>query len=375
MSERRKNTVVRLEDFVKRRRSASPSSPPSEELHAQLRQIEKEIAEGMARLRNAAAHATRGGEIAAVEAHFQQIAHRLRELERKASRSSRQGERLTSSLFRRVGEMISTRLHPAQGEDFEIDDFGLDADFRRSLEPFFSFLYERYWRVEASGISNIPIQGPAMFVANHSGLLPYDALLISLAVELEHPNPRPVRFLIEDIFSAAPFLGPFLTRIGMVRACQENGEMLLRRGHLIGVFPEGIKGISKRYRQRYRMQRFGRGGFIRLAIKTKVPIVPVAVVGLEEVHPIVARADLIGRPFGFPFTPITPTFPLLGPLGLLPLPSRCFIHFGEPIDLSTEGEGIIEDDIEINKRKEMVRARIQEMIYDGLKRRKSIWFG
>lgn len=257
----------------------------------------------------------------------------------------------------------------------EVDGFGLDPAFLARADNFLNFLYERYWRVETQGVDHIPHSGKALLVANHSGTLPFDALMISQAIRREHPAQRQARFLVEDVFMAAPFVAPFLTRLGMVRASRSNARRLLREGALTGVFPEGEKGISKLYKQRYQLQRFGRGGFVRLALQAQAPIIPVAVVGAEEILPMVGKSETVGKLFGLPYFPITPLLPLTGPLGLVPLPTKWFIWFGKPLEITRYGPEAAQDEILVNRLKEETRATIGGMIYDILKTRKSVWAG
>ena len=165
---------------------------------------------------------------------------------------------------------------------------------------------------------------PGLVVANHSGVLPWDGAMINLAIRHEHPARRECRMLALDMFALMPFLAPIVAKSGGVRANQENGERLLRRGELVAVFPEGVKGVGKPFKNRYRLARFGRGGFVRLALRTQAPIVPCAVVGAEEIHPLLANLSWLARPFGVPYLPVTPTFPALGPLGFVPLPSKWY---------------------------------------------------
>ena len=257
----------------------------------------------------------------------------------------------------------------------ETDAYGADARFGEALEPFFEFLYAMWWRVEATGTENVPARGAGLVVANHSGVLPYDGLMLQLAIKHEHPARRLCRMLALDMFALLPVLAPLLSKSGSVRASPENAERLLREGELLGVFPEGVKGIGKRYRERYKLARFGRGGFVRVALRTGTPIVPCAIVGAEEIHPVVGKADWLGRPFGLPYFPLTPTFPWLGPLGLLPLPTKWSIDFGEPIDLREHGPEGAEDPILVNRIAESVRETIQKMVDGRLARRRSVWFG
>jgi 1-acyl-sn-glycerol-3-phosphate acyltransferase len=257
----------------------------------------------------------------------------------------------------------------------ETDDFGADRRFAETLEPLLDFLYAVWWRVEATGIENVPATGPALVVANHSGVLPYDGLMIQLALRHEHPAKRVCRMLALDMFALLPVLAPVLAKSGSVRANPENAERLLRRGELLGVFPEGVKGVGKYFRERYRLARFGRGGFVRIALRTGAPIVPCAVVGAEEIHPVVGKADWVGRPFGLPYFPLTPTFPWLGPLGVVPLPTKWSIDFADPIDIRDHGPDAADDPILVNRISEEVRAAIQGMVDGRLARRRSVWFG
>jgi 1-acyl-sn-glycerol-3-phosphate acyltransferase len=199
--------------------------------------------------------------------------------------------------------------------------------------------------------------------------------MVKLAIRHHHPARRECRMLMLDMFALLPILAPALTKHGEIRAHADNAERVLANGGLVGVFPEGVKGVGKYFQDRYKLARFGRGGFIRVALRSGAPIVPCAVVGAEEIHPIVARADWIGRPLGFPYFPITPTFPWLGPLGLVPLPTKWTIDFADPV--STEGYGpeAAEDPILVNQLAEDVRATIQKMIDGRLARRRSVWFG
>jgi 1-acyl-sn-glycerol-3-phosphate acyltransferase len=257
-----------------------------------------------------------------------------------------------------------------------VDDYGRDPIYSARVEPVLDFLYSRYFRVETQGIDNVPAHGRALLVANHSGMLPYDGAILMHAVSKEHPARRELRPLVEDFVFHFPYLGVFINRIGGVRACPENAERLLRDDQLLAVFPEGIKGIGKLYKERYKLQRFGRGGFIKLALRTRTPIVPVAILGAEETHPLVSRVSWLANSLSLPFVPITPTFPFLGPLGLLPLPSKWILHFGTPIDLAADhGAEAAEDRVVVQRLAEMVRSRIQDMIDDALARRRSILFG
>jgi 1-acyl-sn-glycerol-3-phosphate acyltransferase len=257
-----------------------------------------------------------------------------------------------------------------------VDEFGRDPLYAARVDPLLEFLYERYFRVTAQGMDNVPDSGRALIVANHSGTLPYDGAMLMYACRRESPSHRDVRPLVEDFVFHFPYLGTFINRIGGVRACQENAERLLGQDQLVAVFPEGIKGIGKLYKERYRLQRFGRGGFIKLALRARAPIIPAAIVGAEEIHPMLAKVTWLAKSIGVPYVPITPTFPFLGPLGAIPLPTKWFLRLGAPIDLSSQyGPDAADDRILVNKLAENVRAAIQEMIDDLLSQRKSILFG
>jgi 1-acyl-sn-glycerol-3-phosphate acyltransferase len=257
-----------------------------------------------------------------------------------------------------------------------VDEFGRDALYTARTYPFLELLYDRYFRVALSGAEHIPAHGRAIIVANHSGTLPYDAAMLMVAVRKGSPGGREVRPLVEDFVFHFPYLGTFMNRLGAVRACQENAERLLEKDALVAVFPEGGKGLGKLYRERYRLQRFGRGGFIKLALRTGATIIPAAIVGAEEIHPLVSRVTVLARSLGMPYLPVTPTFPLLGPLGLVPLPAKWSIRFGAPLAYAASyGAAGAEDRILVNKLAETVRSTIQEMIDETLSQRKSILFG
>jgi len=214
----------------------------------------------------------------------------------------------------------------------------------------------------------------ALIVANHSGTLPYDGTLLMHAVRTEHPRHRDLRPLVENFVFHFPYLGTFINRLGGVRACQENAQRLLDDDQLIAVFPEGIKGIGKLYKDRYKLARFGRGGFIKTAMRTLSPIVPVAVVGAEEIYPALRRADWLGKPLGLPYLPITPTFPWLGVFGLIPLPSKWSIDFCKPVKFKEDAAEMADDYLVVALLTEMIRKEIQTTLLRRVKRRRSIWY-
>jgi len=257
----------------------------------------------------------------------------------------------------------------------EVDDFGLDPAYEGKIRPVAEFLYRHYFRTKTTGVENLPTRGRCIIVANHSGTLPLDGLMLRTALRMEGAGTRDVRWLAEDFLFYLPFAGVFMNRVGAVRACQENAERLLSKDHLVAVFPEGVHGIKKLYRERYKLQRFGRGGFIRLALRMRATIVPCAIVGAEETNPLLYRLEYLAGLVGLPYIPVTPTFPLLGPLGLLPAPSRWRISFGEPVSLDHHGPEVADDHVLVGRLSDRVRGTIQAMLDSGVRERRSVWFG
>lgn len=257
------------------------------------------------------------------------------------------------------------------GGDYDEDDWGFDEEFALALRPLLDFLYERWWRVETTGVDNVPGTGRAMLVANHAGILPWDGTMISAAIQREHSQPRYPRFLVLDWAFTLPFVSVAMRKLGGVVASPYNASRLLEEDELVAVFPEGAKGAGKDFSERYRLQRFGRGGFVEIAMRAGAPIIPVAVVGSEEIYPKVGESRLMARAIGAPYFPLTPTFPLLGPLGTIPLPSKWRIEFGEPIPTDTFGEEAAEDRALVFEVSERVRDEIQRMVYENLVRRGS----
>jgi 1-acyl-sn-glycerol-3-phosphate acyltransferase len=250
------------------------------------------------------------------------------------------------------------------------DEFGFDPEFRARAMPLFRVLYEKYWRVDARGARHVPKNGPVIMVANHSGALPFDATMIACALE-EARYPRPTRFLYDRFVENLPWVPSFYKKAGGVVASLENAARLLEKGELIGLFPEGVSGLSKLYSERYVLQPFS-GGFIRLALRFGAPIVPVAVVGAEEIYPLVGRLKGLGRLLGAPYLPVTPFFPLLGPLGLIPLPTKWQIRFGKPIVLPPPPHLRL-DGTAVRAMAEQVRRRVQTMVRALLRERDSVF--
>ncbi len=261
----------------------------------------------------------------------------------------------------RAGRRIEGRYHE--------DEWGFDEDFAESIRPFFDFLYDRWWRVRAAGVHHVPSHGRALLVANHAGILPWDATMMTVALLREHPLPRYPRFLVLNWAFDLPWISVVLRRVGGVVASPYNALRLLEQDELVAVFPEGVKGTGKPFSERYRLQRFGRGGFVEIALRSGAPMVPVAVVGSEEIYPKIGESSLLARLTGAPFFPLTPTFPWLGPLGVVPLPSRWRIEFCEPIETDSFGPGAADDRTLVFELSERVRETIQEKVYENLVRR------
>jgi 1-acyl-sn-glycerol-3-phosphate acyltransferase len=286
------------------------------------------------------------------------------------------------TVFDTARELLSTDFYlrkwgrvAMRGRSEEVDDFGFDPTYDAKYRPLLDFLYTKYFRVETEGVERIPPDGRCVLVSNHSGTLPLDGVMIKTAVKREHPYERDVRWLTEDFIYHFPYLGSAMNRLGAVRACQENAERLLAKEQLVCVFPEGVKGIGKLFAERYRLQRFGRGGFIKLCLRTSTPIVPVAVVGAEETNPMLFRIEYLSKALGLPYVPVTPTFPLFGAAGLMPAPTKWRIMFGEPLDFSAHGAGAADDELLVGKLAERVRAAIQGMLDRAVGARKSVFFG
>jgi 1-acyl-sn-glycerol-3-phosphate acyltransferase len=250
-------------------------------------------------------------------------------------------------------------------------DHGHDPRFLEEVAPLLEFLYAKYFRVRLLGVENVPATAPALLVANHSGGLPYDGAMLIHGVRREHPLHRRVRPMVASFAFRSPWMSQVITRMGGVRAASAAARSLLRANELVAVFPEGLHGVGKLFRERYRLERFGRGGFVRLALQAGVPILPVAIVGAEEIHPVLAKVTTLAEPLGIPYIPITPTFPLLGPLGLLPLPTKWTIQIGAPILVPTGGDV----PTVIAETAERVRGVIDGMISSVLTHRRSIFFG
>lgn len=250
-----------------------------------------------------------------------------------------------------------------------VDPFGYDPDLVKYVASPISWLYRHYFRVAPHGLENVP-DGRVLLVANHSGQLPFDGMMIAASMVLDHDPPRVVRSMVEKWVPRLPFISVFFARVGQIVGTPDNCRRLLERNEAILVFPEGARGISKTFDKRYQLERFGTG-FVRLALETGTPIVPVAVVGAEEQAPSFYNLETVAKLLKMPAFPVTPTFPLLGPVGLMPLPTRYRIYFGEA--LRFDGEGDEEDEV-ILEYVAQVRSAIQTMLDRGLAEREGVFF-
>jgi 1-acyl-sn-glycerol-3-phosphate acyltransferase len=268
-------------------------------------------------------------------------------------------------------------LEPETGSERALDDWGRSERVLELMDPLLN-LYYRYWfRVETEGIENVPADGGALLASNHSGALPPDAPMIMQAIRNEAPRPRPLYMLGEHWFKGYPGIGMLANKIGLVPAHPQNAQRLLRdEGRLAIVFPEGQKGSGKVLWQRYRLRRFGRGGFVRTALRAGVPIVPIALVGGEEAMPIFAHLRFAQRLTGLIYFPVNHAFPHFGlAAGAMYLPAKFKIHFLEPVDLSGYPPETVDDAAEVQTIAEGIRSRIQAELDTMLAARKSVWLG
>ncbi|NIH82885.1 lysophospholipid acyltransferase family protein [Amycolatopsis viridis] len=269
-----------------------------------------------------------------------------------------------------VSRLVRFLKHRLTG-DYAVDQFGFDAELTDTLLlPPLRLLYEKYFRVTTHGTQNLPDDGGALIVCNHSGTLPLDAVMTAIAVHDETPG-RHLRMLGADLVFQTPLLGTLARKTGQTLACAADAERLLCSGELVGVWPEGYKGIGKPFSARYRLQRFGRGGFVSAALRTRVPIIPCAIVGAEEIYPKIGDLKPLARLLGLPYFPVTPFFPLLGPLGAIPLPTKWHIEFGEPIRTDSYAEEDRDDPMLVFSLTDQVREVIQTTLYRRLAHRRS----
>ena len=268
-----------------------------------------------------------------------------------------------------ITEEEKERLERFVAENFPdgYDEFGASPDTIRGNLPLAMFLYKKWFRVIVRGLENIPSEGRALIIGNHSGQIPLDGMMIMVACMTQLEKPRLPRTMVEKWFPTLPFVGTMFTRAGQLVGVTENAERILEKGEILMIFPEGALGSGKTWNKRYRLQRFT-PGFMELAIKYKTPIIPVSVIGGEEQAPSFFNVKPIADALGMPYFPITPTFPWTGPFGFIPYPSRYRITFGEPLDFSMYGEEL-DDPEKIRVHIETVHSLIQDMVNEGLKER------
>lgn len=299
----------------------------------------------------------------------------------KMVRENVSSDYLDPDFWRGVGMVLRYQAEETAGlirrrlrGEYTTDPYGMDAELIEAVRPFLAFMYHTWWRVTAEGLEHVPGEGRGLLVANHSGVLPWDGAMIATAMLEEHPQPRIVRNLHLSWFSTLPVLAPALAAFGQVQALPENAIRLLEEDQLVCVFPEGLKGVGKLFRDRYKLARFGRGGFVQMALRTGAPLIPVGVVGAEEIYPMLADAKPIARLLGFPFFPLTPLFPWFGLLGFVPLPSKWTIVFGEPIPTAEYGPASADQPLLVSELSERIRNRVQALIDAKLAARTSIFF-
>ncbi len=260
--------------------------------------------------------------------------------------------------------------------DYVVDEFGFDPHLNEAMFlPLLRMFFRSWFRVEVSGVENLPAEGAGLVVANHAGVLPFDGLMLSVAVHDHHATNRDLRLLAADMVFDMPVLGHAARKAGHTMACTSDAHRLLDSGELTAVFPEGYKGLGKHFKDRYKLQRFGRGGFVSAALRTKAPIIPCSIVGSEEIYPMLADVKLLARLLGLPYFPVTPLFPLAGPAGLVPLPSKWHIAFGTPIPTADYDESAAEDPMVTFELTDHVRETIQHTLYQLLANRRNMFLG
>jgi len=260
----------------------------------------------------------------------------------------------------RLESLAGSLVHRLSG-DYAIDDFGYDPEVVALLDRIIEPIARQWFRLSIRGAENIPSDGGALLVSNHSGTLPMDGLITGYAVR--STTGRAFRPLAADLVFALPFIGQIARKMGATLACADDAERLLADGELAAVWPEGFKGIGKPFGERYKLQRFGRGGFVSAAMRAQTPIIPVSVVGAEEIYPLIGDVPSLARLLGIPYLPITPFFPWLGPLGMIPLPSKWIIEFGEPIRTDAYPAEAADDPMLLFNVTDQVRETIQQTLY------------
>jgi 1-acyl-sn-glycerol-3-phosphate acyltransferase len=272
--------------------------------------------------------------------------------------------------------MLASVPAPARRRKSKADPFGYDPALHARVRPVAEFLYRRYWRVQTDGIEQVPEHGPALIVSNHSGGIPFDATMIATAIDLEHPQHRLVRFLYDRFVASMPLVGEFYDKMGSTVASFHNARRLLESGALVGIFPEGVDGVAKGIWESYHLQRFHHG-FVRLSLQLRVPIIPTAVVGAEEIYPVIGKWKRLGplkELLNIPYLPVTPLFPLLGPLGVIPLPTKWHIRFGAPIRFYDNRRAVrTPQPRAVHTLAERVRREVQGMLHELLAQRDSVF--
>lgn len=281
-------------------------------------------------------------------------------------------ERLDSRLLASIDPVVwdnISKMRAGQNK-YGFDPFGFEPEFLKYIAPLAEWLYRRYFRAEIHGIDNIPAEGPVLLVANHTGQIPIDGFLIGCALLFDKYPARMSRSMVDAWVPTLPFVSWFMARAGQVVGTRENFRSLLAREGCILVFPEGTRGINKTYDQAYELGRFGLG-FMRLALENQTPIVPVGVVGGEEQMPAIWNFESLGKLLGIPAFPVTPTWPLLGPLGALPLPVKYRMYFGEPMVFKGASD---DEDRVVRAQVERVREAIRGLVDRGLDERQGVFF-
>ena len=302
----------------------------------------------------------------------EQIEAVIREFEQRRADSSTPAPNELVSRIATAADFLRKRL----AGDYDVDEFGFDPQYNEAVVlPVLRFFFEKWFRVDVSGIENVPAEGAALIVANHAGTLPFDGPMLSVAVHDHHPAHRDVRLLAADMVFDMPGFGSVARKAGHTMACNADANRLLGSGELTAVFPEGYKGLGKNFRDRYKLQRFGRGGFVSAALRAKAPIIPCSIIGSEEIYPMLADVKLLARVLGVPYFPVTPFFPLAGPLGLVPLPSKWHIAFGAPIETADFDEHAADDPMITFEVTDNVRETIQQTLFQLLGKRRNTFLG
>lgn len=301
---------------------------------------------------------------------------RLEDFASRAGVAAVQGElrealaRLVPPLRQRLGTLgdLVRLFEPAE----RLDPYGMDPRFAERLAPVVEFFYSTWWRVQVRGIDAVPSSGPAIVVASHAGIVPWDAFVLRHALRRDHPAHRDLRPLLDDRECALPIFGAAALRAGAVRASADAAARLLAGGNVVGVFPEGSAGARKPWRDRYTLVRFGRGGFVKVALRAQAPIVPCAIVGSEEASPGISRRGWLAERLGVPLLAANPALQL-APAALLPLPSRWTLRFGDPVDVAGHDPAAADDPAIVNALTERVRGVVQAMLDEDVAARSSVF--